>query len=103
MKYILLTLICLCSISTYAVRDIEVPLEMDSFQVEYRDISKTGTIRVKNCHRCKQDIYEFNETIKIIRNNQSITINELLKDYWNAKHPTVFLNLNDAAVVRISY
>lgn len=103
MKYILLALISLCSIATYAVRDIEVPLEMDSFQIEYRDISKTGTIRVKNCNRCKQDIYKFNETIEIKRKNQTITINELLKDYWNAKHPTVFLNLNDTTVIRISY
>lgn len=103
MKYIILTLICFLTLPAYAVRDIEVPLEMDAFQLEYSDISKTGVIRVKNCLRCKQELYEFNDTIEIKRSGKTITLNELMSEYWNVKYPTIFLKLDENKAIRINY
>lgn len=103
MKYSVLVLICLFSVSVYAVRDLEVPLEMDSFQIEYRDISKTGVIRVNNCKRCTQKIYEFDESIEIKKNGNVITLESFLDEYWKVKYPTIFLKINDNKAVRIIY
>lgn len=103
MKYSLLVLICFFSVSAYAVRDLEIPLEMDSFQIEYRDISKTGIIRVDNCKRCTQKIYEFDENIEIKKDGNVITLKSFLDEYWKVKYPTIFLKTNDNKAVRIVY
>ncbi|MGR6873378.1 hypothetical protein ACU6U9_13970 [Pseudomonas sp. HK3] len=103
MKQIILILSCIFCASSYAVTDLEVPLEMNSFQIEYSEASKTGIIRVEGCSRCTKEIYEFSESIVVKRSGKKTTINELLKEYWKVKYPTVFLKINENQVIRISY
>lgn len=91
------------SLSFSAVEDLETPLEMNSFLIEFREASKTGVIRVKGCNRCKQEFYEFNEDVVITRQGQIISIDILLNEYWDVKYPTIFLKANGTKATRISY
>jgi hypothetical protein len=103
MKNIILILTCAFSSLTYAVTDLEVPLEMNSFKIEYSEISKNGIIRVKGCSRCTQEIYEFTDSVVIQRAGKIASIKQLLNEYWEVKYPTIFLKVNENQVVRISY
>jgi hypothetical protein len=99
MKNIILSIMLFIPSLVLAVTDLEVPLEMNAFQIEFSDLSKTGIIRVSECHRCKDKIYKFDETIEIKREGNVITIEELLNEHLKVKYPTIFLKIN----VRIEY
>jgi len=103
MKYILLSISIILSPFALAVTDLEVPLEMDSFQIEFSDISKTGIIRVKGCKNCKKEIYAFSDKTVIKHEGQVVTPEQLLNEYNDARYPTIFLELNSDTVVRINY
>jgi hypothetical protein len=103
MKKFFLSSLIIMPCFALGVTDLEVPLEMNTFQVEYREISKTGIIRVKDCNRCTKEIYEFSENIIIKRTGKIITLAELLSEYKKVQYPTIFLDINSDHVVRISY
>lgn len=103
-KIILSTMLFLTPYFALAtITDLELPLEMNSFQIEFRDISKAGTIRVEGCKKCIKEIYEFDDSVIVQRSGKVITIKELLNEYWKAQYPTIFLEINSDTVVRISY
>ncbi|MFY0700779.1 MAG: hypothetical protein JXR04_08150 [Bermanella sp.] len=103
MKNFILSSLLFIPCLAFGVTDLEVPLEMNAFQLEFSDISKTGIIRVKECNRCTKDIYSFTESIKIKRSGKVITLEVLLGEYSKVKYPTIFLDINSNNVVKISY
>ena len=82
---------------------LDIALETASISVDYSEISKTGIIRVKGCSVCSQETYRFNEAIIIKKQGETIPIAQFLKEYWKAKHPTLFANKDDLSIMRISY
>lgn len=82
---------------------LDIALETESISVDYREISKTGIIRVKGCSVCSKETYRFNENIVIKKQGEIIPIAQFLKEYWKAKYPTLFANKDDLSIMRISY
>jgi len=106
MKYListLLTLAALFSATSHAAQALDIALEMKSFKAEYYSSSKTGVVKVAGCNQCEEDIYRFNSTVKILKNEKSITIEQFVQDYWNAEYPTIFLDPATKLIILIAY
>lgn len=78
-------------------------LETNGVKVEYYETSKRGIIRPIGCSLCILKIYHFTSDIKIKKDNQPITLEAFMSDYWNAKYPTLFIDLKTNKVLRVSY
>ena len=104
MKNILWLLLWLIpSISLAEIKNLEIPLEMEKFKVEFYQTTQKGLITPVGCSQCKEQRYHFGSDIKIIRANQTISIETFISDYWNAKYPTIFLTLDQSNVVKVVY
>lgn len=103
MKFIIFSLLTLfCSLSFSEYMSLEDAYEVDLAQIQYSDISKTGTIRVKSCSGCINKLFNFDENITIEINNQNSTIDVLVKNYSDAILTTIFTYLNSNKITRIS-
>lgn len=103
MKLILISLLLFVSSASAIVITLDIALEMESFDVEYSEISKTGLIRVVDCSDCTKKIYTFDDNIIIKKQGNIITLEEFMQDYWNAKYPALFANKDDLSIMRITY
>jgi len=103
MKFIifsLLTAFCSLSFSEYMSR--EDAYEVDLAQIQYSDISKTGTIRVKSCSGCTNKLFNFDDNLTININSKISTIDLLLQNYSDAVMAVIFTELNSNKITRIS-
>lgn len=98
-----LTLGLLCSASVFAIETLDIALEADSLKLEYYETTQRGIIRLKGCTYCDQDIYEFKSKPAIEKNGKEITFDFFLKDFWNARSPTIFLDKKTKHVIRVIY
>lgn len=105
MKNLLIILLTLFACqSAYAAKALDIALEMESLKAEYISSSNRGLIYVYGCSQCGNNkFYPFNSKPVIKRGGQEISFEEFLKDYPNAKEPTVFLDPNTSNVQRINY
>lgn len=103
MKLILISLLLFVSSASAKIITLDIALEMESFDVEYSEISKTGLIRVVDCSVCTQKIYTFDDKIIIKKQGNIITLEEFMQDYWNAKYPTLFADKDNLSIMRLIY
>ena len=106
MKYIYLLLLNLFfsqNMFANTMSSPETALEADSLKLEYYETSQRGIIRLKGCSLCEKDIYEFSEVPNILKNGKAISFDVFQKDFWNAKHPTIFIDKNTQQVIKIIY
>jgi hypothetical protein len=100
---ICLSICTLLSTSAFGAKALDIALEMNSFKAEYYATSKQGIIKVSGCNQCEEKIYRFDDTVKIVKNNQPISIDIFIKDYWNAEYPTIFLDPATKSIILIAY
>lgn len=107
MKFYLICISLLLSLNTQAqaeaVEHSDSALETNGIKVEYFESSKKGIIRPSGCSQCLLEFYNFKKDIKIIKNGKSIQLPEFMNDYWNAKYPTIFIDLKTNEVKRVNY
>ncbi len=104
MKLIIFLFTSLCfSTSAYSATALDIALEPQSIKVEYMDSSNSGIIYVKGCEQCGKDFYNFKQKPKIIKQGKEISFDNFMEDYWNAKFPTLFLNIKSKTVMRVAY
>lgn len=104
MKLIVFLFTSLCfSTSAYSATALDIALEPQSIKVEYMSSSDSGIIYVKNCDQCGKAFYNFKIKPKIIKQGKEISFDIFMEDYWNAKFPTLFLNIKSQAVMRVVY
>jgi len=82
---------------------LDSAMEAGSIKVEFNSISKKGIVHVLRCELCTKAIYSFNQTPKIIKQGKSISFDAFMKDYWNAKYPTLILDKEDLTVLKVIY
>ncbi len=104
MKLIICLFICFYfSASASAATALDIALEPQSIKVEYMDSSNSGIIYVKDCEQCTKPFYSFKQKPKIIKQGKEISFETFMTDYWNARFPTLFLNIKSQAVMRVVY
>jgi len=89
------------SINTYAF-NVE-SYELTSLKAEFFDTSNHGLITPIDCANCKQKTYKFDTTVEIYKENKLISITDFMADYWNARHPTIFIDTSTNLVYKIRY
>lgn len=102
MKIIILTALTLLSSLAYT-KALEDAHEVVVTQVEFREISQEGVVRIKNCNNCAHSIYVFSSELKVIKNNLPSSIQSLVIDYLDAKISTLFIKPGTNELIRISY
>lgn len=100
---ITLLALTLCSLSVAKIKTLDIAVEMASLKAEYFETSNRGIISVYGCNQCKKKSYEFTEKPKITKNGKPVSLDFFLKDYRNAKFPTLLLNKTDSSVLKIIY
>ncbi len=104
MKLMICLFTCLYfSASANAATALDIALEPQSIKVEYMDSSSSGIIYVKGCDQCAKPFYSFKQKPKIIKQGKEISFESFMEDYWNARFPTLFLNIKSQAVMRVVY
>lgn len=104
MYYLLVTLLLsLLSTHSLAVTATNVALEAKTIRVEYIQSSNRGIIYVHGCRQCKQRQYSFSGQPEIKRKGKQLPFSTFLKDYWNAKYPTLIVHPTNQAVQRVVY
>ncbi len=91
------------SACAYSATALDIALEPQSIKVEYMDSSSSGIIYVKGCDQCGKDFYNFKQKPKIIKQGKEISFEIFMTEYWNAKFPTLFLDIKSQAVMRVVY
>lgn len=72
-------------------------------KVEFNESSKSGFVRVKDCSKCRFEMYNIIESTKVTRNNATVPIGTLLAEYWNIKMATLLISLNSQELQAIHY
>lgn len=104
MRTLFIFLILIASSSAQSVETLDTALESNGIKVEYIEASKRGVITVLDCNLCSEKQYSFENTFpEIIRKGTKISFETFMKDYWNAKHATIFLDLRSNQVIRVIY
>jgi hypothetical protein len=106
MKQLIIICLSICTLlstSAFGAQALDIALEMNSFKAEYYATSQQGIIKVSGCNQCDENIYHFDHTVKIVKNNQPISIDLFIKDYWNAEYPTIFLDPATKSIILIAY
>ncbi len=93
------------SFVSFAHADIEedTALETGSIKVEFFETSGKGVIHVLDCDQCLKQFYTFSDQPRIKRKGSYIPFEVFMKDYWNAKNPTIFLDKQSRSVLKVSY
>lgn len=82
----------------------DIALEVESVKVEYYSSSDRGLVYVYGCSQCKSTkYYKFEQKPIIKKQGKIIPFEVFLKEYRDAKEPTVFLNKQTHSVLRINY
>ena len=100
---ILLIFMILFFENSYGVKALDIAVEATSIKLEYIESSNRGIIYPKQCEQCTQSYYEFTQAPKIIKNEKSISFENFLEDYWNAKYTTLLLDKKSLAVLKVVY
>ncbi len=103
MKYLSILTFLIISQNSYAVKTLDIAVEATSIKVEYIALSNRGLIFPKNCRQCSQAYYEFSQTPIIIKAGKKISFASFLKDYWNAKFPTLLVDKKTKTVLKVVY
>ncbi len=104
MKFFIgLILFSLMSSVSHGVTALDTAIEVGSIKVEYYNTSNTGIIHVYQCSSCTQKTYKFSTLPKIIRSGKVISFEVFVKDYWNAKSPTLLLDNESLSVLQVIY
>ncbi|MEH6344913.1 MAG: hypothetical protein V7785_07505 [Bermanella sp.] len=104
MKLIVFLFTSLCfATSVYSATALDIALEPQSIKVEYMSSSDSGIIYVKGCDQCSNAFYTFKQKPKIIKQGKEISFEIFMTEYWNAKFPTLFLDIKSQAVIRVVY
>jgi hypothetical protein len=93
-------------ISQYSYSDFispQIPHEVESFSIDYSDISKKGIVRVVGCNTCNLDLYTFDDSLVILKHGKTTSLDTLLKEYWEVKFPTISLDKKTNTIVQIRY
>jgi hypothetical protein len=103
MKYLITLLLVLFFQNCFAVQTLDIAVEATSIKVEYIASSNRGIIYPHNCEQCDQDYYDFSQSPTIIKSGKKISFNSFMKDYWNAKFPTLLLDKKTKSVLKVVY
>ena len=77
--------------------------EANSLKLAYSEISQAGTIRLFGCSRCEKSVFSFTTPPTILKQGNTVPFSFFLKDYWNAKYPTIFIDKSTQQVTHITY
>ena len=101
---IFILVVCLFQIGiAHATTATSFAYEANSLKLAYSEISQAGTIRLFGCSRCDKSVFSFTTPPNILKQGNSVPFSFFLKDYWNAKYPTLFVDKNTAQVIQITY
>lgn len=100
---LLLFITALTSLSHAKVVTIDVPLETEKVKAEFYETSGKGMITLIGCSRCEQTQFSFDTPPPVYKNNVEIDFSDFMAEYWKAKYPTVFLNLEKTKIIKIKY
>ncbi len=89
--------------NSHGVRAISTALEATSLKLVYSDISQSGTVKLFGCSQCKSSVYSFPRPPIIIKEGNTVPFSFFVKNYWKAKYPTIFLDMNTSHVLQIIY
>ncbi len=103
MKYLLSFILVLLSSAGHTSQALDIAKETGGIRVEYIASSKRGIVRVFRCTQCSQSYYKFSTPPTIIKRGKKISFNEFLKDYWNAKFPTLILDSESLNISKVVY
>jgi|GEM_PF-1169669 len=96
-------LLCGTSVVQADVPALDSAMEAGGIKVEFNSISNKGTVHVLRCEHCMHTNYPFNQKTKFIKQGRVISFDAFMKDYWNAKYPTLILDKEDLTVLKIVY
>ncbi len=103
MKYLLSFILVLLSSAGHTSQALDIAIETGGIRVEYIPSSQRGIVRVYRCAQCSQSYYKFSTPPIIIKRGEKISFNEFLKDYWNAKFPTLILDKESLNISKVVY
>lgn len=106
MKYLTLITLSLCFLTNFAsakIVTLDFPVEIKKIKAEFYEVSGKGKITLVGCSTCDQTVYEFETPPDIYKGKTKVTYQQFMQEYWTAKHPTVFLNLEKTQILRIKY
>jgi len=103
MKYLINFFLLFTSALSYSVETLDIALESQGLKLEYIESSNRGILTPIQCSSCNQKQYEFTELPQVIKQGKPIQFDLFLKDYWNAKHTTIFLDPRTKYVIRVIY
>lgn len=89
--------------NSFAANTLDIAVEAKSIKAEYFSSSKQGIIHVKGCEQCQAPFYKFKDLPLIIKEGKPLSFDSFMDDYWNAKFPTLILDLNSKLVLQIIY
>ena len=93
----------LLSSTLYAASIPDTAMETSGIKVEFFETSQEGIVYVYGCDQCTEKFYTFTDEPRIKRKGKYISFEEFMKDYWNAEHPTLFLDQRTQSVRKILY
>ena len=103
-KHLIFFLIALSPLTAFSeIIGERTAYEAEAIKVEYYETSDSGIVTPINCTHCTSKQYKFSGQPIIKKNGQVIKFSEFMKEYWNAKGPTIFLDPSNGEVVRIIY
>ena len=102
MKSFILIILSLFSVTCIS-EALEEAREVTLSQVQYREPSQEGVVRIKNCPSCAHELYTFKSNLKVIKNNQPASISNLMTEYWNAKAAVLLIKPGTNELLRLAY
>ncbi len=89
------------SYANFSAQDLAV--EAGAIKVEFNTATNTGSIHVYRCEQCLNANYHFFVKPEILKKGKPVSFDIFLKEFWNAKFPTLILDKNTLNVLKIIY
>ncbi len=105
MKPIISIICLLCMhIHCYAVTPaLDIAVETNGIKVEFNTAINRGSIHVYDCKQCTESNYYFTKKPQILKSGRLISFEKFMKDFWNAKYPTLILDKKTFSVLKVIY
>lgn len=82
---------------------LDTAVETGGIRVEFNTASNLGRVHVLRCEQCSKTNYLFNDKPEIIKHGNVISFERFMTDFWNAKYPTLILDIKTLTVLKIVY
>jgi len=102
-RFLLLVVTLFYGLNSHAVRATSMALEATSLKLVYSDISQSGTVKLYGCGQCKVSTYSFSSPPAVLKKGKAVPFSFFITDYWNAKYPTILVDMNTSNVLQITY